>query len=173
MTCRKRSQSPGVHGRGCCGGSDEGVAFPAMAGGYTLLSSSPDIQILGPTESVNVYRYTAQALPSGVVFHTSIDPDSWNTSFVTAYLGDLAGQFNQRADDPRVVVISTSEQINPANQLVDLFTATLQSSSGKSTADLTDAYVALQDPFWNQLVDPIVAQLDAIEAAAEATVAGA
>ena len=135
-----------------------------MPANYDLLSSLPDVEFLGPTTSRPIQRVEAIAKPSGVVFHFSIPPDVYGPEYVGPLLDEWAQKFNSRSLDPRVLVISTVETVRPNNQLLDLIDVTYVSTSGLSQGDFQDAYITLEDPFWDEILSLKVAALDAVEA---------
>lgn len=139
---------------------------------YSFIQGGPDVRWLGPTTSEPIQRVEAQANGSGVVFHQSFPADETSPSVWAATLDRLAQGFDASARNPAVVAMSTTEQIGPNNQLLDLVNITLQSTSGKLQNDYQQGYAIIEvnpetgnaDVF-NDWVSQRVAELDALEGA--------
>lgn len=138
---------------------------------YTFIQGGPDIQWLGPTTSQPITRVEAQANSSGVVFHQTFPATQNTPAQWAATLDRLAQGFDASARNRSVVAMSTTEQIGPNNQLLDLVNITLQSTSGRLTQDYQQGYAIIeinpntgQPDVFNDWAAQRVAELDALEA---------
>lgn len=142
-----------------------------MPTNYEWVSASPDLEIIGPTESREVMRVTVQAQPSGVVWAYNFPAESYNAQTVQPFLERLSRGFNHMAANPHVVAVWTQQIVDRANRQADLGYATVSSSSGKSEQDYSFGYAVVEPPqsggdfISDDWVATRVAQLDAVETA--------
>ena len=142
-----------------------------MPTNYEWISASPDLEILGPTESRDVMRVTVQAMPSGVVWAFNFASESYNAQTVAPFLERLSRGFNHMAANPHVVAVWTQQIVDRANRQADLGYATVSSSSGKSEDDFSFGYAVIEPPqsgddyISDSWVAARVSKLDAVETA--------
>lgn len=111
-----------------------------MAEFFDVLASEPSLELLSPTETESVVLVTAQAKPSGIVYQARISEAIWNAQgFVSAAADILEGRavfMNKLAEMPETRGVSMVQDVNNANRLQDTLIITVQSDSGRLTADL-------------------------------------
>lgn len=142
-----------------------------MPSNYEWISASPDLEIIGPTESRDVMRVTVQAQPSGVVWAYNFPAESYKADQVAPFLERLSRGFNHMAANPHVAAVWTQQIVDRANRQADLGYATVTSSSGKSEQDYSFGYAVIEPPqsgndyISDEWVAARTAQLDAVETA--------
>ena len=138
---------------------------PSVDEGYEIVSSSTDVRLISPTETETVVRILARATSSGIVYPTYIEPQFYSAANTPSILHYWAGQVNTIAALPHVAAVWTSQDVNAANQLVDTMTIVAESSSGRSTTEITEPYYLLaNESIAKQKVNAAVATMDAVEA---------
>lgn len=142
-----------------------------MAQLYTFISASDVSVFIPPNSSITEHQVTAQANQSGVVFVARFPQELYQyPDQVAETLNALAGGFNTWMAVPGVTGVSTFQDINDSNELVDMTNVTISSTSGKSTTVIEWYYptVDLANETLNrfeQIVQKYRAELDAVEAA--------
>lgn len=134
-----------------------------MADNFQVLSGLTTTQLIGATETQDVELYTVQAKPSGVVFYVRIPTIFLDSGLFDQLAATEADLYNGIAALNHVVGVSMFEDITPSNQISDRLVLTIRSTSGKSTVTRDDTSFNLDPGYMQQVVDGIVAQLDAIE----------
>lgn len=140
---------------------------------YQLLGSESTVQVLAPDFARDAQRYTAQAIPSGVVYSLLFAPwEIWTPAAVVEQLNLWADRWNENSATPGVVAIDVTQEQNEAGQLQDVAIVTVRSTSG-----LSRGQVILTPDQWNPSIEgttltqsfadaiaPEIARLDQIEA---------
>src|SRR5438876_227842 len=106
-----------------------------MAANYTYISGEPVIVLIPPASSQEMQQVTARANVSGIVFLAEFAQGQLDTpGDVADYLNSLALQFDQYAGTAGVVGLSTVQEMDANNQLVNEINVTVSSTSGRSTS---------------------------------------
>jgi hypothetical protein len=139
---------------------------------YEVLSSEPTLQVLTPEIVIDATRIIARAVESGVVFAVFVAnfqptaPDRYETQTdrIARALAGEAANWNQNATVPGVISIGMSQEVDAAGQLKDVALVIVQSTSGRSTAQVTVTPGWFDPQGFAAVVGPVRSQLDAIEA---------
>lgn len=140
-----------------------------MPTNFTWIGASPDLEIIGPTESREVMRATVQTNGPGVVFAYNFPGTEWTPDKAAPTLERFSVGFNHLAQNPHVVAVWTAQIIDRLNRQADFGYATITSSSGKLEQDYSFGYAVIEPPqgggdfISDEWVMARVAQLDAIE----------
>ena len=67
-----------------------------MAASYTPLGSHRDIQVLSPSQVIDVQRVAGSTIPSGIYFERIVPLTIFGTDAATAYVAELATAIEQR-----------------------------------------------------------------------------
>lgn len=141
-----------------------------MASAYSPAGSHRDIQVLSPTQVVDVERVAGYTIPSGVYFERVVPLTIWGTSAATDYVNELAAAIEQRISGGLAVAASFVQDVDvtglvydaveflvqitgagpnqgtfstTATVPVNLLTGGLGGEGGGADAILNDAYQAL------------------------------
>jgi hypothetical protein len=131
---------------------------------YSILGSVSTVELIGGSSTRPVRLITARAEPSGVVFTFRVAPADFVASHVALIAHDIAQRLNIDAAVPGVVDLTVYLDVNQQGQYVYKATATVESSSGDSSADVAVPYNSLWDDRFDTLIERERANLDAIEA---------
>lgn len=135
-----------------------------MAGNFTVLSQQSVVQLIGGTQVVDAEQVMIETSPSGIVFPLLFAHGKADAETVAALAANYATQLEAAMADDAVGAIVISQDVNPANQLIDLLEITALSTSGRSSKVITspaliyDAFVIIG------AAQGARAELDAIEA---------
>lgn len=108
-------------------------------------------------------EYAATADPSGVVFRFRLAPGISTLDVVNGETDQWAAAFNQKSLVSGVRSISTYQDVNAQNQVVERMIVTVESDSGESTAELNMPQSYLQQDLFNQQVEAKREELNAVE----------
>lgn len=108
-----------------------------MAGNYGNVTSQLVTEVSPANTIQDTLEVTAQAVPSGAVFHVRFPPAINDSESIDVILTEWANQYNALAAIPNVGGVSTYQDIDANNQLVDVTQVTVTSASGKSSNVLT------------------------------------
>ena len=140
-----------------------------MPTNYSWISASPDIEIIGPTESKDVMRTTVVTTGAGVAWSYNFPPENFTPEGAAPFLERLSQGFNHLAANPHVAAVWTAQIVDRLNRQADLGYATVTSSSGKLEDDFSFGYAVIEPPqgggdfISDSWVAARVAKLDAIE----------
>lgn len=133
-----------------------------------FVSSEPTVVTIGNDVIQDGQKFTYQALPSGVVFWFVIAP--WpnaaadpQTLAITAE--GWADRLNSDASQPGVLSVTLAQEVTPAGNLRYAITATVESTSGRSTSQITGHEAEIFPQIFDGWVAAERERLDAIEAA--------
>ena len=88
-----------------------------MAASYTSLGSHRDIQVLGPTQVIDVERVAAVTVPSGVYFERIVPLTIFQGGDPGAYIAELADAIEQRIQGGVATTAAFAQDVD-ANGLV-------------------------------------------------------
>lgn len=108
-----------------------------MAANYEVIAQQTVTEVSPANTIQDVNEVTAQAKPSGAVFHVRFPPAINNPTAIGEILSEWANQYNALDAVDNVLGVNTYQDIDNQNQLVDVTQVTVNSSSGKSTSVLT------------------------------------
>lgn len=135
-----------------------------MAGSYTGVTSQPAIEILGGTRTRAVQEIGAFTVPSNIYFEVRVVIKGADAIDPTLELSKVSEDIEGGMSNPHVVTMTYDPDTNAAGNIVDIMDVTIQSTSGLSTGDLRMTYGDLDPLVRDRLIEPVVHQLDAIEA---------
>jgi hypothetical protein len=135
-----------------------------VAASFTGITSHPVTVILPSGAAATWNEYTATAQPSGVVFRFRLAPTAVNLSVVDGEATQWADAFNQKSLVSGVQSISTYQTVDAQNQIEDRLTVIVESDSGESTQELDLPQSYLQQTLFNDRVEAVREQLNAVEA---------
>jgi hypothetical protein len=135
-----------------------------VAASFSGITSHPVTVILPSGAAATWNEYTATATPSGIVFRFRLAPAISQPAVVEGEATQWADAFNQKSLVSGVQSIATYQTIDAQNQIEDRMTVTVESDSGESTATLDLPQSYLQQSLFNEAVEPVRENLNAIEA---------
>lgn len=133
-----------------------------MAESYTPLESYRDIQVLSPTQVIDVERVSGRTNPHGVYFERVVPLTIFGTSAATAYITELATAIEERLTSGLADAASFVQDVDASGLLVDAveFVVSVQGpppTSGTFTTTVTvPVNLLTADPaFVGDLVTPM------------------
>ena len=90
-----------------------------MASNYQPVGSNRSVQVLGPTQVIDVEEAQVVTAPSGVYFSFPIPLDMWLQNQGADYLGTIASQIEQQISEGLAVTASYIQDVDPSGLLVD------------------------------------------------------
>lgn len=134
-----------------------------MAATYTVVTQYPTTEFLGGTQTRAVTAVGITTKPHDVYVEFRIP----NTIYTAAEVGDYSLAYSAAIEAyftvPGVLAVSWGQQVNAGGELNDIYTVTVQSDSGNSTAQFT-TIDALAPADVAKKAEPLVAALNAAEA---------
>jgi hypothetical protein len=91
-----------------------------MAASYTPIESHRDIQVLSPTQVIDVERVSARTVPHGVYFERVVPLTIFGTSAATAYIAELATAIEDRLSSGLADAASFDQDVDASGLLVDV-----------------------------------------------------
>jgi hypothetical protein len=105
----------------------------AMASNYTALTSETTTEISPANTLIDVLSVTAQAIPSGIVFHARFPPAINDPQSVAGILSAWADEMNDINSQPGVTGVTWIQDFDANDQLVDRLAITVASDNGQMT----------------------------------------
>jgi hypothetical protein len=135
-----------------------------VAANYAILASESTTETHAGAELRNVFQITAQAVPSGIVFHRRFPPSINDPENIDTILSIWAGWLNELNATPGVVSVQWVQDINAADEIQDRLVVTIDSTDGVMRFTREDIPLSDTVAEWQAAVAQTRAQLDAIEA---------
>lgn len=143
-----------------------------MAASYIPQGSHRDIQVVSPTQVIDVQVDTGLTVPSSIYFQVPIPLEAWKAGSGPEYMATTATGLEELAAGLDVVNVYTTQDLDANGLVADFAVATVQipTPKGKIGPFQTDVYVPIgllgTDPaIYNQTVVPMlekaVAELEA------------
>lgn len=108
-----------------------------MADTFTVVSSAPDVALLGLDQIVDVQQTMVQAKSSGVIFPVRV-PSAGEIAGPTAQLAaSMAAAFDVAAQTPGIAAMAVTQDVDAAGNLIDVVILTVVSTNGLVTAEKT------------------------------------
>lgn len=133
-----------------------------MAATFTILSTTPDVELVPPNRTRPVRVVAARAEPSGVDFFFTVVPADFSASHINLIAKGIAEALNRDALVPGVGAIEIGENINASLQRFPSASVTVTSTSGDLEDEITVPYGELFDDRFVARVEEARAKLDAI-----------
>lgn len=108
-----------------------------MADTFTVVSSAPDVALLGLDQIVDVQQTMVQATGSGVIFPVRV-PSTGDIAGPTGQLAaSMAAAFDSAAQVPGIASMAVTQDIDAAGNLIDVVILIVTSTNGLITAEKT------------------------------------
>jgi hypothetical protein len=133
-----------------------------MAQDYLPLGSHRDIQVLGPTQVIDVERVSGSTNPHNVYFERVVPLTIFGTTAADAYVNELANAIEDRINSGLADTASFSQDVDASGLLTDViefvvsYTATDPRKGTFTTTVTVPVDLLTADPaFVGQLVSPL------------------
>lgn len=90
-----------------------------MAGPYTVQSQLKSVQVLSPSQVIDVEVLGATTIPSGVYFEVSVPLASWSAGAFDAFLSPVATAIEQRLSGGSADAASWRQDVDDTGLLTD------------------------------------------------------
>lgn len=134
-----------------------------MPDAWELLASALDVELAGPSTTIDIQRVTGRAKESGVAFTINFPPIIYNPQSVDEIMSYWAEWFNATARHPNVAGVYTRQDVDASNQIVDQAVIVVASDSGRSTTEVVGPYGMVDDQHRDGAINPVAANLNAVE----------
>ena len=96
-----------------------------MAKNYTPIGSHRDIQVLGPTQVIDIERVIGATLPHGVYFERTVPLTIFGTAAADDYVNELADAIEQRLSGGLADSATFVQDVDASGLLTDLISFTV------------------------------------------------
>ena len=131
---------------------------------WSSRSQYPVTVLLADGTTARWNEYAVTAADSGVVFRFRLDPRIASIDVVNGETDQWASAFNQKSLVTGVRSISTYQDVNAQDRIVERMVVTVESESGDSTAELDLPQSLLQQAGFAERVSAAYAALNEVEA---------
>jgi hypothetical protein len=146
-----------------------------MASNYVTQTQQQTVQVLGPTQAVDVMTVGALTVPHGVYFERVVPLTVWGTSAADPYIGELATAIEQRLSSGLAVSAVFRTDVDTSGLLTDYVDFTVEVAPAANQSGPMQAVVSVpvnlltaDQAFVGDLVTPMfedaVAKLNATAA---------